>query len=84
LSAWTAGQEAQKAAEKKPKFLEDSGMSFQEVSDFAFKGFYIPNPKSLAQDIKNTDLTEILKNIPLVFLPRLSAKPRMPGRGWRG
>ena len=35
LSAWTVGQEAQKAVEKKHKFLEDSGMSFQEVFEFA-------------------------------------------------
>jgi hypothetical protein len=63
LSAWTAGQDTQKTGKKKHKFLEDSGWSFQDVFDFAFKAFYIPTLKSLAQDIKNTDLIEALKNI---------------------
>ena len=42
LSAWTAGQEAQQAAEKKYKFQEDSGMSYEEVFNFAFKSEGIP------------------------------------------
>jgi hypothetical protein len=35
LPAWTVSQEAQKAVEKKHKFQEDSGMSFQEVFEFS-------------------------------------------------
>jgi predicted hydrocarbon binding protein len=63
FSGWTAVQDAQKAAEQKPKFLEDSGWSFQDIFDFAFKDFYIPTLKGFAQDIKNIDLIKTLKNI---------------------
>jgi len=63
LSAWTVGQEVQKAVEMKHKFQEDSGWSFQDIFDFAFSGFYIPTLKSLAQDVKSINLIETLKNI---------------------
>jgi len=43
------------------KFLEDSGMSFQEVYDFAFKEFYIPIMKNLANEIGKDEFIEMLK-----------------------
>ena len=43
------------------KFLEDSGMSFQEVFDLAFKEFYIPIMKSLANEIGKDEFIETLK-----------------------
>ena len=45
----------------KHKFLEDSGMSFQEVFDLAFKDFYIPIMKSLANEIGKDEFIEMLK-----------------------
>ena len=45
----------------KHKFLEDSGMSFQEVFDLAFKEFYIPIMKSLANEIGKDEFIETLK-----------------------
>jgi len=62
LSAWTAGQEAQKAAEKKHKFQEDSGMSYEDVSNFAFKDGYIPLMQNLAHRLKGSDFIEMLKS----------------------
>jgi hypothetical protein len=63
LSAWTAGQEPQKAAEKKHKFLEDSGMSYEEVFNFVFKDDYIPLLQNLAQRLKDIDFIEMLKAV---------------------
>jgi hypothetical protein len=62
IAAWAAGQEAQKAVEKKHKFLEDSGMSYEEVCNFAFKDGYIPLLQNLAQRLKGSDFIEMLKN----------------------
>ncbi len=60
LSAWTAGQEAQKAVEKKHKFQEDSGMSFQEVFKFAY-GDFIEVMQALANQVGKEKLLEMLK-----------------------
>jgi hypothetical protein len=60
MSAWTVGQEGQKAAEKKHKFLEDSGMSFQEVFKFAY-GDAIELMQLFANEIGKQKLLEILK-----------------------
>jgi hypothetical protein len=60
LSAWTAGQEEQKAAEKKHKFLEDSGMSFQEVFKFAYDDF-IELMQFFAKEVGKEKLLEMLK-----------------------
>jgi len=62
LSAWTAGQEAQKAVEKH-KFLEDSGMSYEEVFNFALKFRCIPLLQNLAQCLKGSDFIEMLKAV---------------------
>ncbi len=43
------------------KFLENSGMSFQEVYNFAFKDFYIPIMQSLANEIGKDEFIEMLK-----------------------
>ena len=43
------------------KFLENSGMSFQEVYDFAFKEFYIPIMQNLANEIGKDEFIEMLK-----------------------
>jgi hypothetical protein len=48
-------------SEKKHKFLEDSGMSFQQVFDFAFKEFYIPLMQSFANEIGKDEFIETLK-----------------------
>jgi len=63
LSAWTAGQVAQKAVEKKHKFLEDSHMSYEEVFNFAFKFEGIPLLQNLAQRLKGIDFIEMLKAV---------------------
>jgi hypothetical protein len=62
LSAWTAGQEAQKAVEKKHKFLEDSHMSYEEVFS-VYKHNYIPLLQNLAQRLKGIDFIEMLKTV---------------------
>lgn len=43
------------------KYLENSGMSFQEVYNFAFKEFYIPIMQSLANEIGKDEFIEMLK-----------------------
>ena len=48
-------------SEKQHKFLEDSGMSFQQVFDFAFKEFYIPLMQSFANEIGKDEFIETLK-----------------------
>jgi hypothetical protein len=60
LSAWTAGQEAQKAVEKKHKFQEDSKMSFQEVFEFAFKDF-IQTMENFARQMGRDNLLEMIR-----------------------
>ena len=60
MSAWTVSQEAQKAVEKKHKFLEDSGMSFQEVFEFAYKGF-ARLMKSFGDEIGKDNLVQMIK-----------------------
>jgi len=62
MSAWTASQEAQKAVEKKHKFLEDSGMSFQEVFEFAYKGF-VRLMKGFGDEIGKDNLVEMMKRV---------------------
>jgi hypothetical protein len=63
LSAWAPGQEVQKAVEKKHKFQEDSGMSYEEVFNFVFKDDYIPLLQNLAQRLKGIDFIEMLKAV---------------------
>jgi hypothetical protein len=63
LSAWTAGQEAQKPVEKKHKFQEDSGMSYEEVFSVPLKGMYIPLLQNLSQRLKGIDFIEMLKAV---------------------
>lgn len=60
LSAWIASQEEQKAGEKKHKFLEDSGMSFQEVFQYAYGGF-TGLMKYLGNEIGRDKLIEMIK-----------------------
>lgn len=62
LSAWAAGQEVQKAVEKKHKFQEDSGMSFQEVFEFAYKSF-ARLMKSFGDEIGKDNLVEMIKRV---------------------
>jgi hypothetical protein len=62
LSAWTAGQEAQKAVEKKHKFQEDSHMSYEEVLSVD-KFEYIPMLRNLSQRLKGIDFIEMLKTV---------------------
>ena len=60
FSAWTAGQEEQEAAEKTHKFLADSGMSFQEVFQYAYGGF-AGLMIYLGAEIGNDKLIEMIK-----------------------
>jgi len=60
LLAVPNGQEKQKPAEKKHKFLEDSGMSFQEVFEFAYRG-RIELMQFLAKEIGKDNFIEMLK-----------------------
>ena len=60
MSAWTAGQEEQKAVEKKHKFQEDSGMSFQEVFEFKFKPL-IQTMESFARQMGRDNLLEMIR-----------------------
>jgi hypothetical protein len=43
------------------KFMENSGMSFQEVYNFAFKEFYIPIMQRLGKEIGKEEFIEMLK-----------------------
>jgi len=43
------------------KYLENSGMSFQQVFDFTFKQIYIPTLKTTEKEIGKEKLIEILK-----------------------
>jgi hypothetical protein len=63
LSAWTSGQEAQKAVEKKHKFQEDSGMSYEEAFSSPLKYMYIPLLQDLSQRLKGIDFIETLKAV---------------------
>jgi len=45
----------------KHKFFKDSGMTFKEVYDFAFKDSFIPIIKNLAKELKEDSFMEILK-----------------------
>ncbi len=57
------GQEEKKeTAEKKHKFLEDSGMSFKDVYDFGFTNNFIPIMKNLEAQIGKNKFIELLKN----------------------
>jgi len=60
MSAWTAGQEAQKAVEKKHKFQENSGMSFQEVFEIRFMPF-IQTMESFARKMGRDKLLEMIR-----------------------
>jgi hypothetical protein len=57
------GQSQEKVAEEagKHKFMEDSGMSFKEVYDFAFSWNLIPILQSLSHEIGKEKLIEMLK-----------------------
>lgn len=60
LSSWTAMQQAQITAEKKHKFQEDSGMSFQEVFNFAYRD-HIEMMRFLTKEIGQDRFMEMLK-----------------------
>jgi hypothetical protein len=60
LLALATGHEGQKTVEKKPIFLEDSGMSFQEVFNFAYGGF-AGLMKYLGNEIGQDKLIEMIK-----------------------
>jgi hypothetical protein len=62
LSAWTAGQDTPKGAEKKHKFQGDSGMSFEEEFEFAYKPF-ARLMKSFGDEIGKDNLVEMIKRV---------------------
>ncbi len=68
LLSCARSEEKPAVSEEKPavptaqhKFLENSGMSFQQVFDFAFKEFYIPIIMSLEKEIGKDEFIETLK-----------------------
>jgi hypothetical protein len=62
LSALTGGQDTQKTSEKKHKFQEDSGMSYEEAFS-VYKYNYIPLLQGLSQRLKGIDFIEMLKTV---------------------
>jgi hypothetical protein len=72
MSVLTVGQEAQKNGERKHKFLEDSGISFQEVFEFSFKGI-IQTMESFAKQMGRDNLLEMIRKASEEWA-RLSAK----------
>lgn len=60
LLAWTTGKEGQIKTEEKHKFLADSGMSFQEVFQYAYGGF-AGLMKYLGNEIGKDKLIEMIK-----------------------
>ena len=60
LLAMMSGQQKQRAPVRKHKFLEDSGMSFQEVFKFAY-GDFIELMQTFANEIGQEKLLEMLK-----------------------
>jgi len=63
LPAWAAGLEAQKAVEKKHKFQEDAGLSYERVFGFAIKGTYVPMLQGLSRRLEGVDFIELLKAV---------------------
>ena len=56
-----AAQGAPVSVENKHKFLEDAGMSFQDVYAFTFKRYFIPVLQGLGPYFKDGDLIDVLK-----------------------
>ena len=61
LLAYAQSEEKPEVPAEQHKFLENSGMSFEEVYNFAFKEFYIPMMKNLAKEIGQDKFIETLK-----------------------
>jgi len=61
LLAYAQSEEKPEVPAEQHKFLENSGMSFEEVYNFAFKEFYIPMMKNLAKEIGKDEFIETLK-----------------------
>lgn len=62
LSSIAGGQDTQKTSVKKHKFLEDSGMSYEEVFS-VYKRNYIPLLQGLSRRLKGIDFIEMLKAV---------------------
>jgi hypothetical protein len=60
LSSMASGQDTQKTGVKKHKFQEDSGMSFQEVFEFAYRD-HLDLMQFLAKEIGKDRFLEMLK-----------------------
>ncbi len=63
LLAYAQSEEKPEVPAEQHKFLENSGMSFEEVYNFAFKEFYIPMMKNLAKEIGKDEFIETLKRV---------------------
>jgi len=61
LFSFPPGEETLKLDSEKHKFLNDSGMSWQEVYQFAYQSGYIPTMKKLAEKIGKDKLIALLK-----------------------
>jgi len=62
LFALPQTKEKSKTATPRDKFLEDSGMSFQDVFAFTFRNYYIPIMKKLAEEQGQELFLEKLKD----------------------
>jgi hypothetical protein len=62
LFALAESEGKQKTASSEHKFLVDSDMSFKEVYEFAFMGWYIPHMLNLANAIGKEEFIQLLKD----------------------
>lgn len=61
LLAYSPGGKSPKFQSEKHKFLNDSGMTYQAVFQFAYQSGYIPVMKKLAEKIGKAKLIEFIK-----------------------
>jgi predicted hydrocarbon binding protein len=61
LFAFPISEDNQKASTEKHKFLEDSGFTYEDVFEFAYRDWLIPIMQSLANEIGKDELIEMLK-----------------------
>ena len=61
LSALPISENNQKASAEKHKFLEDSGFTYKDVYEFAYRDWLIPIMQSLANEIGKDEFIEMLK-----------------------
>lgn len=61
LFALPISEDNQKASAEKHKFLEDSGFTYKDVYEFAYRDWLIPHMQNLANEIGKGEFIEMLK-----------------------